>query len=190
METQERDEAKELSLHEENTTPWGIWSNGIRMWVSDFAQQKIYFYNLADGSHLGHFVTDFTNTAPTGLWSDGTILWVSDIFNNEIFAYRLSGPQDNTKNFANLPYDRDVTNYFGGLWSDGTTLWRTNIGTGEILAYHFDGPMRGMADPTKNFSRDILVANNHYSVLGLWSDGTTMWVPDNGAIKIFAYNME
>ena len=35
-----------------NTTPYGIWSNGETMWVVDFANPKLYAYDLATGDRV------------------------------------------------------------------------------------------------------------------------------------------
>ena len=63
-----------------NTSPEGIWSDGTTMWVADYADDKLYAYNLI--TKLQDTDKDFDtlqaagNNNPTGLWSDGTTMWV------------------------------------------------------------------------------------------------------------------
>ena len=42
-------------------------------------------------------------------------------------------------------------------------------------------------DSAKDF--DTLIAAGNRGPLGIWSDGTTMWVGDPGSDKIYAYSM-
>ena len=88
-----------------------------------------------------------------------------------------------------LPSGSDPT----GLWSDGTTLWViSNWSAGEVTTYSLaDGSALGagevtLSDGTSASHRFSLGANGFSA--GLWSDGETLWVADNGS-KVSAYRL-
>ena len=54
-----------------------------------------------------------------------------------------------------------------GTWSDGTTKWVLNRDEGKLYAYAVDGGARQL-------SKDITLGAGPGSVMGFWSDGTTM----------------
>ena len=70
-----------------NTSPFGLWSNGETMWVSNNANGKIYAYNL--GTKVRESSQEFDVTFnPIGIWSDRRTIWVSNGNNTRnIFAY-------------------------------------------------------------------------------------------------------
>ena len=70
----------------------GIWSNGTTMWVADGGDNKLYAYNLSDGTRdAGRDISlNSDNTNPTGISSDGTTMWVADNTDDKLYAYRLS----------------------------------------------------------------------------------------------------
>ena len=119
---------------------------------------------------------------PTGLWSDGSTLWaVTDWDYGEVRAYRLTDG-------VRLP-DRDVTLSGDGglsaLWSDGSTLMASSY-YGGVYAYGLsDGARRPAADP----DLPTLTAAGNDAPVGLWSDGTTLWVADNDDGRLYAYGV-
>ena len=77
-----------------------------------------------------------------------------------------------------------------GIWSDGTTMWVVNspnafsVTEVKIYAYNLATKAR---DADEDFN--TLIAAGNTIPRGLWSNGTTMWVADEGQNKIFAYDM-
>ena len=79
-----------------------------------------------------------------------------------------------------------------GLWSDGTTMWvsqrhNPNFNTGgpsKIFAYDMATKAH---KPTEDFN--TLVAAGNGVPVGIWSDGTTMFVADEQDRTIYAYDM-
>ena len=75
-----------------------------------------------------------------------------------------------------------------GVWSDGTTLWVVNNTVPDsgdkIFAYT-------LADGSYVSSEDFgtLNAADNNNPIGIWSDGTTMWVADRTDDKLYAYKM-
>ena len=95
-----RDSGKDFSTLEiaENNNPWGIWSNGTTMWVTDSDDDKIYAYNLGDtkqefGCRVSNKDFDTLKSAgnlnPHGIWSDGGTMWVVDSNTKDLYAYIL-----------------------------------------------------------------------------------------------------
>ena len=126
---------------------------------------------------------------PGGLWSDGTTLWVSDWVDDRIYAYDLATRQrDSTKDFDTLEAAGNTGPQ--GIWSDGTTMWVADDGDDKLYAYSLATKAR---DSAKDF--DSLVAagytipRGNTSPRGIWSDGATMWVADDGDDKLYAYNL-
>ena len=116
--------------------------------------------------------------------SDGSLSGMANFtvsVTNVAFGDRLSERDINTLNAAGNTVSL-------GLWSDGTTLWVVNNGTDnsddKIFAYT-------LADGARNAAKDIdtlNVAGNNVPV-GIWSDGTTLWVVDNDDDKLYAYTL-
>ena len=82
----------------------------------------------------------------------------------------------------------------GGLWSDGTTMWVADWVDDKIYAYNLNASLViSLAEHSfgirisKDF--DTLNAAGNRNPVGIYSDGTTMWVSDNSDDKIYAYNL-
>ncbi len=120
------DRDKEIcNLAEQNAHPYGLWSDGKTMWVSDREAGRIFAYSVREGEQetgipawgereIGKEIVtvkivDVTeenyshianNSSPTGIWSDGETIWVADYESDRIFAYTLpdslSAPQNLT----------------------------------------------------------------------------------------------
>ena len=173
-----------------NSTPRGIWSDGTTMWVGNASDKKIYAYNL--GSKLRDPGNDifFHGNHPVGIWSDGMTMWVAEgsYLDEKIYAYSMATKaRDAGKEFNTLRAagNRSPT----GIWSNGTTVWVAEdhtqaAGQDKIYAYSMETKVR---DAGKDF--DTLDDAGNDAPLGIWSDGTTMWVADYDDSKIYAYSM-
>ena len=121
---------REFDLHADNDDPGGIWSDGTTLWVSDYGDNKIYAYTLADGTRVSE-TTGGTTTYPMdvtladdngnakGIWSDGTTMWVVDSVDNKVYAYTLAtGDRDTGREFD--VHSENVA--LSSIWSHGTTM--------------------------------------------------------------------
>ncbi len=165
--------------------PYGIWSDGSTLWVSDFTDAKIYAYDLTwhrspiDSSKKYAMGTrasskdfeaydipgdDKGPPKPQGIWANGaaagSTMWIADDRVKKIFAYTY----DVTKGtFRRGNADKDIVR--NGLDDDGVPT-----------------------DPGFN-DKDLT------GLQGIWSDGATMWVADNEGSqsgeeqKILAYSL-
>ena len=121
-----------------------------------------------------------------GVWSDETTVWVSERSGTLTWeqAVRVCGCRTGSRDA-----DRDIdtpgaykpraAGRRGGR--TGTTIWVAGVfrlpdhtvEPGKVFAYR-------LSDGARDAARDIdtLAASGSERIQGIWSDGTTMWVPD------------
>ncbi len=174
-------------------SPYGLWSDGITMWVLNNSQKspKLYAYDLAtkqrDPAKDFDTLRDAGNRWPKGLWSDGTTMWVADWEDDKLYAYKMSDKsRDPSKDFDTLKAAGNINPT--GLWSDGTTMWVSDTAD-RIYAYKMSDKSR---DAAKEIDINSLIGNRF--IQGIWADGATMWAVDytgqdnNVGNKIYAFN--
>ena len=206
-----------------NERPRGIWSDGETMWVADKIDNKIYAYHGFRKTHDRNPNEDFdtlkaaSNRSARGIWSDGEIMWATDNSFDKLFAYNLATKEREIGKEFTLKTSETDDKFPQGLWSDGTTMWvssfnrnsselsptdwtamSANRGDDDVGIYAYK-LADGSRDTSKDFTKAKLVdSNSKYKgndrPLGIWSDGTTMWVVEkddySGATnKIYAYNL-
>ena len=182
-----------------NHLPWGVWSNGTTIWVSNAVVSKIYAYDLAtrqrdrakdfDGLRLAG------NDSPHGIWSDEKTMWVADREDDKVYAYDLAtARRDPAREFNLVNVPGVVTNTEpGGIWSDRTSMWVIDGAERKIFAYALpEAPAAVEAfpfgrDPAGDLGRLNATENHHAE--GIWSDGTTMWVADHDDDHVYAYRL-
>ena len=174
-----------------NDNPQGIWSDDNTVWVADWDDRKLYAYALSGGARQANleFNLHADNIAPGGIWSNGTTMWVADVLDRKLYAYALSGGARQTSLDFSLHADNDAPR---DIWSDGVTLWVSDSGTDKKLyAYKLTpGADFGTRDSGRDFNTMDAAGND--DPYGIWSDGVTMWVVNDGANeldKVFSYNM-
>ena len=202
-----RDTAKEFDLAdstdaaEDNGNPYGVWSDGTTIWVADEHDDRLYAYTLDGGARdtakefglhedSGNRFED--NANPRGIWSDGDTMWVADLADNMLYAYTLDGgARDQSREF-NLHRDGDNpaedNGSPAGIWSDGDTMWVANFGNDRLFAYPLPGgtqPPPGGGD--RHADREFGLAPDNDRPWGIWSDGDTMWVANDGNDRLYAY---
>ena len=199
--TSQQDDATQslYTLAGRNHLPWGVWSNGTTIWVSNTAVSKIYAYDRAtrqrdrakdfDGLRLAG------NDSPHGIWSNEKTMWVADREDDKVYAYDLAtARRDPTREFNLVNVPGVVTNTEpGGIWSDRTSMWVIDGAERKIFAYALpEAPATVEAfpfgrDPAGDLGRLNATENHHAE--GIWSDGTTMWVADHDDDRIYAYRL-
>ena len=113
------------------------------------------------------------------LWSDGDTMWVINRSGSDrVLAYNLS-----TKSRVSV---KDTVPVNGNpitlsyIWSDGAILWAFENSV-EVHAFQLGGDGR-------EFDLNFDLDSDNADERGMWSDGTTLWVADDGDDKIYAYN--
>ena len=178
----------------DNDRPRGICSDGETMWVADITDNKLYAYHAFRNTHDRNPTQDFdglaaaSNRSARGIWSDRETMWVTDDSFDKLFAYNLATKEREEGKEFTLKTSTTDNKFPQSLWSDGTTMWVSHFlwsGTeSKIFAYNLSTKAR---DPSKDF--DTLLAEGNDNPVGLWSNGTTMWVADSVDKKIYAYKM-
>ena len=182
------------------TTPTGIWSDGDTMWVVDYRDFKLYAYTLDTGlrDESKEFDLDSANNNPWGLWSDGKTIWVGSrsTVNLKLFAYTLKDDITGTDEKGQRDATKDITldasnTAASGIWSNGTdTVWVVDQSQDKLYAYTLDivDGMAGTSHGERKEASDISLQDQglHY---GIWSDGTTVWVGNNGTKSFRAYTL-
>ena len=122
-----------------------------------------------------------------GLWSDATTLWVVDAGDHKMYAYTLADGERTATSEFNLDAENGDPS---GIWSDDTTIWVADRDDHKLYAYRLaDGTRVSETDGTDTtYPKDVALSNNP-DPEGMWSDGTTLWVADNGHDRVFAYTL-
>ena len=174
-----RDSSKDFSLDSNNDYPYGIWSNGVTMWVAQDYDANLYAYQMSDQSRDSSkdISLDGSNDEPYGIWSNRVTMWVLDYYDAKLYAYRMSDQsRDSSKDIGLAFYEPS------GIWSNGVTMWVADIGEVALLAYSLTGK-------TRDSGKDIILHGHNSEPGGIWSDGATMWVVDTNDTKVYAYKM-
>ena len=131
------------------------------------------------------FASDSAVSAVKGVWGNDETIWVANdggVTLNKIFAYkRADGSRDSAKDFDSLHAAGNTTPQ--GICSDGTTMFVADSNTDKVYAYK-------MSDRTRDSTKDITLASANGRATGVWCDGDTVWVANDGTLagdKIFAY---
>ena len=172
---------------DENGAPWGVWSDGITIWVVDDDDDKVYAYTLSNNSHDSGKDIGLAgrHDNPRGAWSDGETMWVvhsEGLTGDKVYAYSLSsGSRVSGQDF-------DVESSYSiprGIWSDNETIWVANYYSfadgGRIRAYN-------KSDKSRHSGKDFTVGS-HEDVAGIWSDGNSMWVAEEDGNRVYGYRM-
>ena len=187
-----------FDLDDANDGAWDVWVGSEMVLVVDQGENKIFAYDDGgrrepsrdiDLDQSGGDGAPEVGTTPTGIWSEGETVWVAFQDRNNIFAYNLA---DGTRN-ADKEIPLEGAGLGGqhrslGIWSDGTTMWVMNSTPFKILAFDLESKTY---DSGKTFTPPQ-PAGAPYSggeVTDLWSDGTTVWLPDSAEGKLYAHRL-
>ena len=129
------------------------------------------------------------NSDPRGMWGNDDTFWVvNDASPNgagdKIYAYnRSDGSRDSANDFDTL--DGAGNNRPYGICSNGTTMFVGDRTDDKLYAYK-------MSDTTADSTKDIILDSGNGDSRGMWCDGTTVYVANDGATtanKVFAYTI-
>ena len=76
-----------------------------------------------------------------------------------------------------------------GLWSDGSTMWVADFDDSKIYAYDMATKARVEDKEFDTLASSSSQEDDNSNPKGIWSDGATMWVSDENATRVFAYDM-
>ena len=130
------------------------------------------------------------NENPRGIWANATTMWIADDEDYKLYAYMLAtGAYDSSKDITLHSDNGDPQ----GIWSDGTTIWVADDEDDKLYAYALSGGTR--QDGTNStVNQEFSLHADNGDPAGIWSDGTTIWVANNGNTqaspnKVFAYTL-
>ncbi len=125
------------------------------------------------------------NAAAYGIWSDGTTIWVGDLDDDKLYAYALADGTRLTSKEFDLHSDNGDPR---GIWSDGDTIWVADFTDDKLYAYALaDGTRQDGTGGTTNKEFDL--SNDNLTSQGMWSNGSTIWVADDGNDNLYAYGL-
>ena len=193
----------EFVLADENDNSQDIWSDGNTMWVlNPDTNGKIFAYNMTTISGAKQRLPNREITlsgeddiVTYGIFADANTIWTVTIPRDysDFSAYDLSTRTRNTiRDFRGSSFQG-----FSQVYSDGTSVYGlANAGGTNIVSIGAINIPREINRPEVirdvriEINNTILVASGNILPTGLWSDGETMWVADEGNDKIYAYNLQ
>ena len=173
----------------------GLWSDGETMLVADEVDRKVYSFNMpaaSDDADLSALTVSPKNINGFAADRDSYEVGVASTVDEATIAATANDAGASV--VITPPDSNDVTDDHQAALSagknpvtitvtaeDGSTVkaYTVNINQGVDTAYGWKA--------SDDF--DTLVAAVNEFPSGLWSDGTTMWVADFSADRIFAYRM-
>ena len=174
-----------------NEAPTGICSDGTTMFVADFADAKVYAYNLSTKAYdsTKDIALHSSNDKPEDVWCDATYVWVVDddtSGNNDIFAYnRADGTRNTAVDFPDLDpivSGNRLNANPRGLYSNGATMFVVDDEDATVYAWK-------MSDQTREAGKEITLDSDNADPEGLWFDGRVLWVVDRGDDNVYVYDL-
>ena len=195
MRTKERVEEHELD-DLDLSEPRGVWGDDSRIWITDSGsltspQDKIFAFDKNTGQRLSEPHIELGKIWLTGIWSQpgSDRIWYVDSGDLRINSVSKAGGgrTSYSEQRGRLSGARNLDPE--GIWSDGETMWVADSERKRVFAYDF--PAYWDRDIGNEFDTlDIPGVLTNASPTGIWSDGTTMWVADSEAGRIFAYDLK
>lgn len=122
--------------------PWGVWSTGSKLLVSDYYYNRVHIYSNMPTSNMqasnimlgqlqgvtgydpnqnlvGVSVTANTLSGPAGVWSDGTRVMVADSGNRRVLIWKTAFPTSNGQAATTALGQASLTTSAAGLTSSG-----------------------------------------------------------------------
>ena len=170
------------SLHSDQDSPTGMWSDGQTLWVLENAASgadHVFAYVLTTGEpDLDKlFELDRRNRFSHGLWSDGETAWVADSGQDRLFAYIVETGVRVEQSDLELAEDNKDPR---GIWADDGMLYVLDSVKDALFVYDFES-----GELLSEHQLDTL----NKSPRGIWSDGDVMYVADEQDDHIYTYNM-
>jgi sugar lactone lactonase YvrE len=126
--------------------------------------------------------------SPMGIASNasGTTQWVVDA-NKNVYVYSSSGTLLGSWAALGIPSSAQVT----GIATNGTDIWLLDPGSTSTV-YKYAGAaslLSGSQNPASSFNLANSKKNNNSNPQDIVTDGTSFWVVDGTALKVFKYTL-
>ena len=159
----ERQGDSDLSLHEDNRDPRGIWSDGDTIYVLDSVKDVLFAYDLDSGTYQAQYALVSLNSSPRGVWSDGVTFWISDDSAKRIFAYRMEDGalrRIEAEEFSYQPLLKAGNGNPRGIWSDRDVVFVADEQDDRVYTYNMPesvNPSLSCTDAQRHQFRTVLV---------------------------------
>lgn len=176
-------------------------SDGIKMYVTDDATDKVYQYSLSsawDASTASYDNVSFSLTQDTAPYSitfksDGTKMYMVGSFNDRVYQYSLSSAWDlSTASYDSVSFS--VSGQSGSsegiaFKSDGTKMYIASSVGNRVYQYSLSS---AWDVSSASYDSIFFSANSQESLvrgLAFKSDGSKMYIIGNGTKKIYQYTL-
>jgi outer membrane protein assembly factor BamB len=153
--------------------------------VNDGGNDQTYQY-ASSGIALGNNALTSGDTAPRGVatTATGTTEWVVDA-NKNVYVYSTGGTLLGSWTAGGLSSSATLT----GIATDGTNIWLVDSYSDKVYDYvGAAGRLAGSQSAASSFSL-VSGKNGDTNPQDLVTDGTSFWVVDGTALKVFKYTL-
>jgi sugar lactone lactonase YvrE len=163
-----------------------ILNRQTKFFVVDSGTVKTYEYGSGGTSEEITVPQLSSNTAPRGVATTaaGTTVWVADV-NKNVYVYDNHGVQLGSWSAGSLPNKAQVT----GIATNGIDVWLVDSNSDKV--YKYTGAANRLSGSQNAASSFTLVSgkNGNTSPQDIVTDGTSFWVVDGTALKVFKYSL-
>lgn len=162
-----------------NGDPSDIWSDGTLLWVLDDEDDKVYAYRMSDQTRMPERdISLFSADWKSMSYHNGRMYLSRESSDPRLIMYRLDTGERHTGTaivFDNYPTVTDFDMYAGQSWV-------LDAPAGKVYKYGSEGSWYS--------SSTISLASENSAPKSIWIRGSTLWVLDAGADKLFAYSLD
>ena len=157
----------------------------MTLWVvenSSTGADAVFAYDLETGERLAdqEFKLDPRNRFSHGIWSDGETIWIADSGQDQALRLRASpaASESGARDFELAEHNRDPRGHLVRSARRSTCSTASRMRSSSMTS--------SSGELIAEYSLDKL----NKSPRGIWSDGVTIWVSDDGAKRLFAYEVD
>jgi hypothetical protein len=168
------------------TATGSILNRMTKFFVADGGTPKTYEYG--SGGTSEEITPELsTNTAPRGIASNaaGTTQWVVDA-NKNVYVYSTAGTLRGSWSAGGLSASATLT----GIATNGTDIWLVDSTADKV--YDYPGAasrLSGSQNAASSFNLSSSHKNNNTNPQDIVTDGSSFWVVDGTALKVFKYGL-
>ena len=155
----------------------------LKFLVVDSDSDRVYYYT-ENGDWVGQPQLDSSNEDVRGITTTATgdYRWTVDD-SGDVFVYDDEGSKIGQWTISGTVSPE-------GIATDGTNLWIVDAASDQVLYFAGAaaiGTVNELLSGTHSATSSFSLGTGNTSPTGITTDGTTIWVVDDGADKVFAY---
>ncbi len=194
MSDRSRDPARDFDTLDAtgNDDPRGIWSDGTTMWVTDDHDDKLYAYSMPiELSALAVTDPGGNEISLTPAFTSGTLSYTATVANgvDEVTVSATAADENAEAAYLGTDADTGANGHQVALEEGWNTIEvkEANSSLTYTVRVCRASVNSSAHNPCADFDTLYTAGNRH--PLGIWSDGTTIWVADDRGTKLYAYRM-